>query len=675
MNFVKRLLSLLLVLLLVVGMIPFSARAATLDNGLEYEVFDTYVAITDYNGYAEKLTIPARIEGLPVTVIGEYAFSLCHNLREVILPEGVLRLEGEAFSWCENLTTVTLPETLSVIGTSAFAYCENLTNINLPSNLTFINDYTFTGCTSLLAVTIPDSVTYIGSCAFFECDNLITITLPASVIEIGEGAFKHCNSLLDILVDPENPVYSSRDGALFNKDQTTLILCPGGLLGRFTVPASVVDLEDAFDGCYSLTHIDVDKNNPYYAAHDGILYSRDLTRLIRCPMGRRGSVIIPDFVTDLESGSFYECCFLTSVTIPDTVDYLSGWLFSNCTGLTRVDIPDSVTYIGYDTFYNCSSLVDITIPDSVTFIEASAFVLCSSLTSITIPEGVTDIYESTFSNCTSLQNVDLHDGIRSIGDDAFMECTSLTSITIPSGVTQMGSAVFLHSGIETIRFEGHAPQFDENTFLYTDATAYYPAGDATWQEVVHRSYGGYITWVPYNPNNPFTDVPVGSFYEAPVLWAVENGITSGATETTFNPNGSCLRAQVVTFLHRAEGSPAPISPVNPFTDVKKTDFFYTPVLWAVHEGITNGVSQTSFGSFTNCNRAAVVTFLWRAVGSPEPRTNRNPFTDVKKTDFFYKPVLWAVENGITSGLTATEFGPGTNCNRAQVVTFLYRACN
>ncbi|MBR5294033.1 MAG: S-layer homology domain-containing protein, partial [Oscillospiraceae bacterium] len=135
------------------------------------------------------------------------------------------------------------------------------------------------------------------------------------------------------------------------------------------------------------------------------------------------------------------------------------------------------------------------------------------------------------------------------------------------------------------------------------------------------------------------------------------------------------RAQVVTFLHRAEGSPAPISPVNPFTDVKKTDFFYTPVLWAVHKGITNGVSQTTFGSFTNCNRAAVVTFLWRTAGSPEPRTNRNPFTDVKKTDFFYKPVLWAVENGITAGLTATEFGPGTNCNRAQVVTFLYRAYN
>ncbi len=121
------------------------------------------------------------------------------------------------------------------------------------------------------------------------------------------------------------------------------------------------------------------------------------------------------------------------------------------------------------------------------------------------------------------------------------------------------------------------------------------------------------------------------------------------------------------------GSPVPPTDENPFTDVKETDFFYKPVLWAVNRGITNGVSATKFGSYDVCNRAAVVTFLWRAMGSPEPETNENPFVDVKTTDFFYKPVLWAVENGITNGLDATHFGPGSPCNRAQVVTFLYRA--
>ena len=174
---------------------------------------------------------------------------------------------------------------------------------------------------------------------------------------------------------------------------------------------------------------------------------------------------------------------------------------------------------------------------------------------------------------------------------------------------------------------------------------------------------------------PFTDVPEGSFYYEPVMWAVEEGITSGATETTYNPGGTCLRAQVVTFLHRADGNPEPTSTRNPFTDVKPGDFFYKPVLWAVEKGITSGVSATAFGSYSNCNRAAVVTFLWRAAGSPEPESTNNPFVDVKTTDFFYKPVLWAVENGITAGIDATHFGPTADCNRAQVVTFLYRAFN
>ena len=168
-------------------------------------------------------------------------------------------------------------------------------------------------------------------------------------------------------------------------------------------------------------------------------------------------------------------------------------------------------------------------------------------------------------------------------------------------------------------------------------------------------------------------MPADSFCADPVAWAVANGITNGTSETTFDPTGLCLRAHVVTFLHRAAGAPVPPTDENPFTDVKETDFFYKPVLWAVNRGITNGISATKFGAADVCNRAAVVTFLWRAMGSPEPETAENPFVDVKTTDFFYKPVLWAVEKGITQGLDATHFGPASPCNRAQVVTFLYRA--
>ncbi len=172
----------------------------------------------------------------------------------------------------------------------------------------------------------------------------------------------------------------------------------------------------------------------------------------------------------------------------------------------------------------------------------------------------------------------------------------------------------------------------------------------------------------------FEDVSAGVFYFDPVAWAVEKGITTGATETTFNPNGNCQRAQVVTFLWRAAGSPEPTKNENPFTDVKESDFYYKAVLWAVEKGITNGLTATTFGPFELCNRAQVVTFLWRAMGSPESTADVS-FTDVQPGQFYSTAVAWAVENNITNGISATEFGVGGTCNRAQVVTFLYRTYN
>ena len=244
-------------------------------------------------------------------------------------------------------------------------------------------------------------------------------------------------------------------------------------------------------------------------------------------------------------------------------------------------------------------------------------------------------------------------------------------------------AVRAHGGVRTHlqtldSIAYHAPTYYAMSFLweYTDLLVQWLMdGEITPENAAERT-GEWNILINGGVEPPiFSDVIPGSFYDDPVFWAVENGITTGAAEDAFDPNGKCLRAHVVTFLHRAAENPEPAATKNPFTDVKATDFFYKPVLWAVEQKITNGISADKFGSYDVCNRAAVVTFLWRAAGSPEPASTANPFKDVKTTDFFYKPVLWAVENGITNGLTATEFGPGAACNRAQVVTFLYRAYN
>ena len=173
-------------------------------------------------------------------------------------------------------------------------------------------------------------------------------------------------------------------------------------------------------------------------------------------------------------------------------------------------------------------------------------------------------------------------------------------------------------------------------------------------------------------NNPFTDVPAGSYYEDAVIWAVDKGITTGTSATTFNPNGICTRAQAVTFLWRAAGSPAAKSAVMPFTDVKAGSYCYDAVLWAVEQGITKGTSDTMFSPDATCSRAQIVTFLWRSQKSPAAGT-ANPFTDVKASAYYADAVLWAVKEDVTKGTTNTTFSPDATCTRAQIVTFIYRS--
>ena len=169
----------------------------------------------------------------------------------------------------------------------------------------------------------------------------------------------------------------------------------------------------------------------------------------------------------------------------------------------------------------------------------------------------------------------------------------------------------------------------------------------------------------------FVDVPEGSYYEEAVNWAVEKGITTGTDATHFSPDGICTRAQAVTFLWRAAGSPAAKSAVMPFADVKVGSYYYDAVLWAVENGITKGTSETMFSPDATCSRAQIVTFLWRSQKSPAAGT-ANPFTDVKASAYYADAVLWAVKEDVTKGTTNTTFSPDADCTRAQIVTFIWR---
>ena len=176
-----------------------------------------------------------------------------------------------------------------------------------------------------------------------------------------------------------------------------------------------------------------------------------------------------------------------------------------------------------------------------------------------------------------------------------------------------------------------------------------------------------------HPASPFADVVYDDYFFDSVLWAVDNKITAGTSATTFSPEKVITRAEVVTMLWRAAGSPAPQFDRNPFGDVSADAYYYDAVLWAVENDVTAGTTATTFSPDRLCTRAQVMTMLWRAKGSPLAEDAKDLFIDVAKDDYFYAPVLWATENGITGGTGLFLFSPDAPCSRAQIVTFLYKA--
>jgi len=313
---------------------------------------------------------------------------------------------------------------------------------------------------------IPAGVTSIGYSAFWET-SLTSVTIPASVTSIEDTAFGNCSSLTSITVDAQNPVYSSVEGVLFNKNRTVLIKCPGGKKGSFVIPAGVISIRDGAFSFTSLTSVTIPTgvaiigNNAFF----------------QC--GSLANVTIPSTVTSIGRAAFYQCASLANVTIPAGVTSIGDGAFDECSSLIGITvdaqnrayssldgvlfnknrtvlitcpggkkgsytIPAGVTSIGNAAFRKCNNLASITIPVGVTSIGEGAFAYCSSLTSIAIPSSVTSIGWIAFAGCSSLTSVTIPASVTSIGNSAFRECSILTSVTIAAGVTSIEGEAFIY---------------------------------------------------------------------------------------------------------------------------------------------------------------------------------------------------------------------------------------
>ena len=432
-------------------------------------ILEPGITIIGYGAFSMHTALTSvEIKG-NVTEIGETAFFQCNNLAEINLPESLTTIGDRAFSYCISLSKIELPEGLKKIGYWAFLKCSGLTEISIPDSVEEVVEDAFNGCTGLTSITIGSGLTSLYR-TFWGCKGLTDVSIPENITELNE-TFVGCAGLKN--VDLPNTVVSI-NGAFQN--------CTG--LTEARIPESVTSANGAFSLCTGLKEAVIPDN---VKSATGIFsYCSNLSK-----------VTIGTGVSDL-SNSFAYCSSLTDVVIPQNVTDLNN-TFLECTSLQELIIPDGVKRIGRYTFMNCSSLTEIVIPDSVTKIDIGAFTGCSRLKRAVIGDGVTELPAGSFSGCTSLTEVVLGDSITVLGSAAFYNCSSLSEIRIPGNVQVMENSVFYgNSSLKEVKFAGNAPvEIDEKCFESVTATVYYPENDVTWEESLFQDYGGDLTWVAY----------------------------------------------------------------------------------------------------------------------------------------------------------------------------------
>ncbi|MCI8476793.1 MAG: leucine-rich repeat protein [Oscillospiraceae bacterium] len=766
----RKITSLLLALALCLGLCA-PALAADSEFVIENGV------LVKYNGSGGDVRIP---DG--VTEIATGAFAVNRSfVSSVVIPEGCVKIDDEAFYFLGDLVSsvkVTLPSTLQVIGDRAFEEA-HVTQINFPEGLVSIGETAFEG-SYLSHVTLPSSLNSLGDGAFGYGQKLSQVSWNGhtlSTAEIENYFFNtpfHYASTAGGMTTPdtgssENPGSMSSDFVIENgvlveyTGSSTAVTVPAGVtvIGRhafeeqrfitqITLPAGVTRIEEqAFQRCSSLSQIILPAGLEYLGPQ--AFGNCVLLKNINFPssiveIGERafeyssltGTIYLPAGLKSL-GGAAFRATNILSLTLPDGMDYLGGGLVDGCESLTSITFPSKGraveelkglnahqfgSYIG-----SVPSLQEIKNIPSTDYAAAVA----SNQSSI---DGLGDprSYLTARSDAITAKAEEITAGLsrdydkasainqwvaKNIAYDyAYFRGNSTTTTTAADEVLVSGKAVcggfanltralLQAAGIPAVCVHGWASNdrhawnaaYVDGRWILLDPTWSRPGNggiyDARYFDAsvyflsqTHRAGGTFMstaqempepgqdngktnqggTELPAETTVSFDDVPADAYYAKPIKWAVEKNITVGTSKTMFSPNATCTNAQILTFLWRANGSPEPTNE-NTFTDIKTTDFYYKAALWAAERGLVSG---STFGANTDCTRAMTVEYMWKAAGSPVPAGKSN-FTDVSVNADYAQAVAWAVEQKITSGTGGGNFSPAATCTRGQIVTFLYRA--
>ena len=663
------------------------------------------------------VTLPKRL-----TELGSAVFENCSALKSVWIPKSLTNNGfGDGFRGCTALTditfetgitkiadrqfdgspikSITIPGTVTTVGMSAFSDCANLTAIDLPSSVTEIDGYAFEKCTALTAVTLPKHLRRLGTEVFLGCTALKSVFIPLS-LQNASNPFQKCTALTDVTFE---------DGRTELPDT----LLEGSGIRQLTVPQTVTKIGySAFAGCTQLTAITL----PAGLRELGSEAFKGCTALT--------GVALPDSLTALGYGVFRNCSALTAAEFPAgiaPVSWSSGSsMLRNCTSLRSVKLPKTVSSLGDYFFAGCTALERIVLPDSVTEIGSNLFNGCTALTDVTLSTNLQAIPEHTFYGCVSLQKLVAPYAVTKIGKNAFANCTSLTELTLLRNVTEAAADALSYPeqvtvyGVKGTYAETYAASVgarfaaidrpatavslpksvtvkvwssvrllpsldpvdctDELVWSSSDASVAAVSADGT---VTGRKDGSAVITVTAGSVSARCEVAVGTPAHVHSYTAVVTAPTcavQGYTTYTCSCGEYYYDDYVPALGHSyVDGVCTRCGASRPetrFVDVKLGSWYYNSIVYAVSNGLMNGVGDSKFEPEEGMTRAMLVTVLWRYEGSPKQRPST--FSDVRRGQWYSEAVSWAAKNGIVTGVGDNKFEPDTQITREQIATILYR---
>lgn len=672
----------------------------------------------------EEVTFLGELSEIP-----DQAFENCSSLKSVSWPKNLSTIGKAAFQG-SGVENITIPEGVQTIGNTVFRDCTSLKNVVLPKTLTSIGENSFRGCTSLTSIVIPEKVTSIGAQAFNGDTGLKSVVILGDPVTVGNNVFSgiefpiiYCktitttipaNSETEIIVAYTNggifetaPTSNDslstpiKDGYKFvgwydndgftGEPVTQIAKTEGKNFSKYyakwdkssyTVPDELA-FADATYGENIEAHIAVSLNSGEAAGSGGCTAeSSDTSVFTVSDYDSSNGTFTVTPVSGLGAGTYEETI---RVTTPDgaTHDVAVSLTISRATPSISISASDTALTGGGTVTLTVTGLptgasASVTASPSVT-ISGSGSTFTASLPNSTQTYTFTASYAGDGNYNADSATCTVFVTRRSNGGGGGSGGSTTYTVSTDAGrngdVTVSPSRASYGDTVTITVDPDNGYELDE--LIVTDS-------DGDEISVRSRGDGRYTFTMPRGrvtveatfveiTEDPdlltFTDVPESAYYYDAVYWAVENGVTNGTSASTFSPDMAVSRAQMVTFLWRAHGSPKATG-ANPFTDVSTSDYYYDAVLWAVANGVTNGTSATTFSPDMAVTRAQAVTFQWRAAGSPV--VSGSSFGDVAADAYYVNAVTWAVANGITNGTSGTTFSPDVVVSRAQAVTFLHR---